>query len=75
MKTRKLLHIEIRIAGCLDPVWAEWFEGLEMSQTVPGETLMMGEVMDQTALYGLLGKLRDLGVKLLAVTFEEKTMQ
>jgi hypothetical protein len=73
--TRKLLHIEIRIEGCLDPMWAEWFEGLEMKQTVPGETVMMGEVVDQAALYGLLGKLRDLGVRLLAVTFEEKAMQ
>ncbi len=75
MSTRKLLHIEIRIEGCLDPVWSEWFEGLEMKQTVPGETVMMGEVVDQAALYGLLGKLRDLGVRLLAVTFEEKAMQ
>jgi hypothetical protein len=75
LKTRKLLHIEIRIEGCLDPGWAEWFEGLEMNQTVPGETVIMGEVVDQAALYGLMGKLRDLGVKLLAVTFEEKAMQ
>lgn len=75
MKTRKLLHIEIRIEGCLDPMWAEWFEGLEMKQTVPGETVLMGEVVDQAALYGLLSKLRDLGVKLLAVNYETKVMQ
>ena len=75
MKTRKLLHIEIRIEGYLDPIWAEWFEGLEMQQTIPGETLLKGEVVDQAALYGLLGKLRDLGVKLLAVTYEEKILQ
>jgi hypothetical protein len=31
--------------------------------------------LDQAALYGLLGKLRDLGVRLVAVTFEEKAMQ
>ncbi len=74
MKTRKLLHIEIHIEGCLDPLWAEWFEGLEMKQIIPGETVIMGEVVDQAALYGLLGKLRDLGVKLRAVTFEEKVM-
>ncbi len=75
MKTRKLLHVEIRIAGCLDPMWVEWFEGLELKQTIPGETVLMGEVMDQAALYGLMGKLRDLGVILLAVTLEEKAMQ
>lgn len=75
MKTRKLLHIEIRIEGCLDPGWAEWFEGLEIKQTIPGETVMMGEVVDQAALYGLLGKLRDMGVKLLAATFKEQDIQ
>ncbi len=71
MKTGKLLHIEVRIEGCLDPAWTEWFAGLEMKQTAPGETVIMGEVVDQAALYGLLGKLRDLGVKLLAVNFKE----
>ncbi len=50
MKTGKLLHIEIRIEGCLDPMWAEWFAGLEMKQTTTGETVIMGEVVDQAAL-------------------------
>lgn len=73
MKTRKLLHIEIRIEGCLDPMWMEWFEGLEMKQNIPGETIMVGEVMDQAALYGLLGKLRDLGVRLLSIKYGEES--
>ncbi len=75
LKTRKLLHIGIRIEGCLDPVRAEWFEELKMNQAVPGETVIRGKVVDQAALYGLLGKLRDLGVKLPAVTFEEQDTQ
>jgi hypothetical protein len=70
LKTQKMLHVEIRIEGCLDPTWAEWFEGLEINQTIPGQTVIAGGVVDQAALYGLLGKLRDLGVKLLAVTFD-----
>jgi len=66
-----MLRIEIRMKGCLDPNWAEWFEGLEMSRAVPGETIMMGEVVDQAALYGLLGKLRDLSVQILSITVGE----
>ena len=45
-----------------------------MRQTIPGETVMIGEVVDQAALYGLLGKLRDLGVKLQTVNFKELDM-
>lgn len=72
MKDTHLLHIEVRIAGCLDPKWTEWFEGLEIDQTTQGETVITGEVVDQAALYGLIGKLRDLGVRLLAISYEGK---
>ncbi len=72
LKARKTLHVEIRIAGCLDPWWAEWFEGLEMKQTGQGNTILTGNLVDQAALYGLLGKLRDLGASLRAVSFEEQ---
>ena len=66
--------VMIRIEGCLDPQWAEWFEGFELHLSHTGETIITGDVVDQTALYGLIGKLRDLGVKLLAIQFEEKSM-
>ncbi len=58
---------EIRIAGQLDRQWAEWFEGFRLVYTEAGETILTGPVADQAALYGLMAKLRDLGVKLLAV--------
>jgi hypothetical protein len=66
-------HVEIRIEGCLDPDWAECLEGLEVRQTGHGETILTGPVADQSALFGLIGKLRDLGVKLLAISFETKS--
>jgi hypothetical protein len=69
--SRKLLHVEIRIAGTLDSPWTECFDGLQMETLTPGETRLTGLVVDQAALYGLIGKLRDLGVKLLAVRCEE----
>jgi hypothetical protein len=61
---------EIRIEGHLDEKWAEWFDGFEFSYTGTGDTLLTGFVPDQSALYGLIAKLRDLGVKLKTVNFE-----
>jgi hypothetical protein len=60
---------EIRIAGQLDAKWAEWFEGFTLTYT-GGETLLTGSVLDQAALYGLMAKLRDLGVRLISVNFD-----
>ena len=55
----------------LDASWADWLEGFSLSY--PGnETVLSGQVTDQAALYGLIAKLRDLGVKLLSVKFGEQ---
>ncbi|MDQ2906782.1 MAG: hypothetical protein M3Y81_25000 [Chloroflexota bacterium] len=59
---------EIRIKGHLDDTWADWFEGLTITREDKGETLLTGPVVDQAALYGLLRKVRDLGMPLLSVT-------
>ena len=59
--------VEIRIKGRIDEHWSGWFEGLRITHIDPGETLLTGEVADQAALYGLLAKLRDLGLALLSV--------
>ena len=58
---------QIRIEGHLPPQWAEWFEGLTVAQEDTGETLLTGPVIDQAALYGLLKKVRDLGLPLISV--------
>jgi len=60
-------HYQIRIAGHLRPDWADWFEGLAITLQDNGETLLSGPVVDQAALHGLLKKVRDLGLPLLAV--------
>jgi hypothetical protein len=56
----------IRVEGCLTIQWVEWFEGLTLIQE-NGETLLTGPVTDQAALYGLLKKVRDLGMPLISV--------
>jgi hypothetical protein len=58
---------QIRVKGHLDPAWMDWFEGLALTVDDSGETLLTGPLADQAALYGLLKKVRDLGLALLAV--------
>jgi hypothetical protein len=58
---------EIRIKGHLENRWADWFEGLTITREDNGETRLTGPVPDQAALHGLLRKVRDLGLPLIAV--------
>ena len=58
---------QIRIGGHLGREWTDWFEGLTLTALDNGETLLTGPVADQAALYGLLRKVRDVGMPLLAV--------
>lgn len=61
------LLYEIRLKGHLGPEWADWFDGMAVDPTEDGDTLLTGPVVDQAALHGLLKKVRDLGLPLLAV--------
>src|SRR2546421_9736662 len=58
---------QIRIKGQLGRQWTDWFEGLTLTLEDNGEMLLTGPVVDQTALYGLLRKVRDVGMSLLSV--------
>ncbi len=58
---------EIRIAGHLPARWSAWFEGLAVAPEPDGTTRLSGPVVDQAALYGLLRKVRDTGLTLIAV--------
>ena len=58
---------QIRIKGHLDRKWADWFCGLRIASLENGETLLTGPVLDQAMLYGLLRKVRDAGLPLVAV--------
>jgi len=58
---------QIRIKGHLEHQWADWFGGLTLTLEDNGETLLTGAVVDQAALYGLLKKVRDLGIPLISV--------
>lgn len=58
---------QIRLKGHLDSQWTDWFEGLTITLEEDGDTLLTGPVIDQSALYGLLKKVRDLGMPLVSV--------
>ena len=66
-----MLRAEIRVKGQIDQDWSGWFEGLTVTHTDQDETILAGEVVDQSALYGLLAKLRDLGLPLVSVSSVE----
>ncbi len=51
----------------LSPHWAAWFEGMALSHSTEGCTLLEGALPDQAALYGLIGKVRDLGLTLISI--------
>ena len=64
---------QIRVRGNLNPNWEDWFEGFTIKHQVDNETSLVGTVADQAALYGILAKIRDLGLSLISVNRIEKT--
>ena len=59
---------EIRVKGHLDARWVAWFDGMALTNDGDGTTRIHGHVVDQAALHGLLGKVRDVGLPLVSVT-------
>jgi hypothetical protein len=58
---------QIRVKAHLGDEWREWFEPLVISNEANGEALLTGEVRDQAELFGLLLKVHNLNMPLLAV--------
>jgi hypothetical protein len=66
MQTSKYIY-QIRIKGHVNINWSEWFEELTVEHISTGDTVISGELPDQTALHGVLMKIRDLGLTLVEV--------
>jgi hypothetical protein len=60
-------HYYITVAEHLDDSWSTWFDGLTITHNTDGTSRLEGPVRDQSALYGLIDRARDLGLTLVAV--------
>ena len=57
---------QIKAVGRLGTQWTDWFEGLSVE--CQGKlTIISGRIVDQSALHGLLAKIRDLGMPIISV--------
>ena len=66
-----MLQVEIQVKGCINARWSEWLDRLTVTHTGHDETVLAGAIADQAALYGLLSKLRDLGLSLSSLRCTE----
>jgi hypothetical protein len=66
-QNEKAMTYQIRIEGQFGQQWTDWFDGLSITPGEDGTTLLTGPVLDQSALHGLLKKVRDLGAPLVSV--------
>jgi hypothetical protein len=59
---------ELRVQGCLDEHWGDWFKGMALTRDeAQNTTTLTGTLPDQAALHGILARIRDLGLPLLAL--------
>jgi hypothetical protein len=60
-------HYRIHVSGLIEQRWTDWLGGLVIHHQADGTTLLIGQVVDQAALHGVIARIRDLGLPLLAV--------
>jgi hypothetical protein len=66
---------EIRISNHLNTCWAEWFDGWILTNLEDGEVLLSRALVDQSALHGVLNKIRDLNLTLISVSSISETSE
>lgn len=63
-----MLAVEIVVIGRIDQEWREWLGGLAIIYAEPDQTVLTGILCDQAAVYGVIARLRDLGIPLSSVS-------
>lgn len=58
---------QIRVRGILDANWSDWFDGFAILPLDCGDTLLAGHIVDQSALYGLINKIQNIGLPLISL--------
>ncbi len=66
---------EIHIKGKMNPDWSDWFGELQVRSGLPNETILLGELPDMAAVYGIISRLGNLVIPLVSVTCREKGKQ
>jgi hypothetical protein len=59
---------QIRVKGYLDDAWADWFEGLTITNQEDGKAMLSGSLPDQAALHGVLNNIFRLGLVLISLS-------
>jgi hypothetical protein len=68
-----MYHTEIRVKGKINPNWSDWFGELQMQSTSSDETLLLGELPDMSAVYGVISRLGSLVIPLVSVVCVEES--
>ena len=55
------------VRGHLNDRWSDWLGGLAVEPQEDGTTVLVGPVVDQAALHGVLNVIRDLGLPIISV--------
>ena len=63
----EFVHCKIQVKGHLSDRWRNWFGGLTIENQPDGSAVLSGWLPDQAALYGVLDRMRDLGVTLVSL--------
>lgn len=65
-----MLKVEIFVKGWIDEQWADWLGGLMISCAEIDQTILTGVLPDQAAVYGIIARIRDIGLELSSVSIE-----
>jgi hypothetical protein len=65
-----MLEVEIIVKRWIDEEWCEWLGGLTVTHSEPNQSLLTGCLPDQAAVYGVISRLRDIGIPLSSVSIK-----
>jgi hypothetical protein len=68
-----MYHTEIRVKGRIHPTWSDWFGEMQLQQNNCDETILVGELPDMAAVYGIISRLGSLVIPLVSVDCVETT--
>lgn len=66
--TSEIPGYAFHVRGHLDDRWGQWLGNVAVTRNDDGTSTLVGPIADQAELHGILAKLRDLGITLIAVT-------